>query len=80
MNLAAARIEDLLDPPDVLARIAKEVIQQAVQRQVDVSAAMADRLDHALVTQLWREQAAWRQARPNDWWASAPPQWQWERP
>lgn len=80
VNLATARIEDLLDPPDVLARIAKEVIQQAVQRQADVSAAMADRLDHALVTQLWREQAAWRQARPNDWWASAPPQWQWERP
>jgi len=51
-----------------------------VQRQADVSAAMADRLDHALVTQLWREQAAWRQARPDDWWASAPPQWQWERP
>ena len=37
VNLAAARIEDLLDPPDVLARIAKEVIQQAVQRQADVS-------------------------------------------
>lgn len=80
VNLAAARIEDLLDPPDVLARIAKEVIQQAVQRQADVTAAMANRLDHALVTQLWQEQTAWRLARPADWWASAPPQWQWERP
>lgn len=80
VNLAAARTEDLLDPPDVLARIAKEVIQQAVQRQADVTAAMANRLDHALVTRLWQEQTAWRQARPDDWWASAPPQWQWERP
>jgi hypothetical protein len=80
LNLAAARTEDLLDPPDVLARIAKEVIQQAVQRQADVTAAMANRLDHALVTRLWQEQTAWRQARPDDWWASAPPQWQWERP
>lgn len=43
LNLAAARTEDLLDPPDVLARIAKEVIQQAVQRQADVTAAMANR-------------------------------------
>lgn len=80
LNLAASRTEDLLDPPDVLARIAKEMIQQAVQRQADVSAAMANRLDHALVTQLWQEQTAWRQARPADWWAGAPPQWQWERP
>ena len=48
----------------MLARIAKEVIQQAVQRQADVSAAMADRLIMHWVTQLWREQAAWRQARP----------------
>ncbi|MBA5870924.1 MAG: hypothetical protein GDA68_13155 [Nitrospira sp. CR2.1] len=80
LNLAAARTEDLLDPPDVLARIAKEVIQQAVQRQADVTAAMANRLDHALVTQLWQQQTAWRLARPADWWASAPPQWQWERP
>jgi hypothetical protein len=51
-----------------------------VQRQADVTAAMANRLDHALVTRLWQEQTAWRQARPDDWWASAPPQWQWERP
>lgn len=80
LNLAAGRIEDLLDPPDVLARIAKEVIQQAVQRQADVTAAMAARLDEALVAQLWREQTAWRQARSADWWSAAPPQWQWARP
>ena len=80
VNLSMGRIEDLLDPPDVLARIAKEVIQQAVQRQADVTAAMAARLDESLVKRLWEEQTAWRQARPDDWWSGAPPQWQWVRP
>jgi hypothetical protein len=80
LNLSTGRVEDLLDPPDVLARIAKELIQQAVQRQADVTAAMAARLDELLVKQLWQEQTAWRQARPGDWWSAAPPQWQWVRP
>lgn len=80
LNLATARTEDLLDPPDVLARIAKELIQQAVQRQADVTAAMAARLDEGLTKQLWQEQNAWRRARPADWWFAAPPQWQWEGP
>lgn len=80
LNLSTGRVEDLLDPPDVLARIAKEVIQQAVQRQADVTAAMAARLDEPLVKQLWQVQTAWRQARPDDWWSAAPPQWQWARP
>ena len=73
LNLVTGRPEDLADPPDVLARIAKELIQQAVQRQADVTAAMASRLDEALVKQMWQEQAAWRQARSADWWSGAPP-------
>ena len=78
VNLIAGQPDDLVDPPDVLARIAKELIQQAVQRQADVTAAMAARLDEALVKQLWQEQASWRQSRPADWWFGAPPKWQWE--
>lgn len=80
LNLSTGRVEDLLDPPDILARIAKEVIQQSAQRQADGSAAMAARLDDSLVKQLWQEQTTWRQARPHDWWSAAPPQWQWTRP
>ncbi|MBX3123917.1 MAG: hypothetical protein KF854_12595 [Nitrospira sp.] len=80
VNLSTGRVEDLLDPPDVLARIAKEVIQQAAQRQADVTAALAGRLDETLVKQLWQQQTAWRQARPEDWWSAAPPQWQWAAP
>lgn len=78
VNLVTGRTEDLVDPPDVLARIAKELIQQAVQRQADVTAAMASRLDEALVKQMWEEQAAWRQVRPADWWSGVPFQWRWE--
>ncbi|MCS6263387.1 MAG: hypothetical protein H8K11_06470, partial [Nitrospira sp.] len=80
LNLSTGRSEDLIDPPDVLARIAKEVIQQAVQRQSDVTAAMAARLDEALVRQFWQEQDAWRRARPTDWWSGAPAEWHWDRP
>ncbi|HPW16286.1 MAG TPA: hypothetical protein PLM97_11105 [Nitrospira sp.] len=80
LNLATGRSEDLIDPPDVLARIAKEVIQQAVQRQSDVTAAMAARLDEVLVRQFWKEQDAWRRARPTDWWSGAPAEWHWDRP
>lgn len=80
LNLATGRPEDLVDPPEVLARIAKELIQQAVQRQADVTAAMAARLDEASVNRLWQEQTAWRQARPTDWWSGVPPEWRWEGP
>ncbi len=78
VNLIAGRPEELVDPPDVLARIAKELIHQAVRRQADMIAAMAARLDEAMVNRMWQEQASWRQSRPADWWFGAPPQWQWE--
>lgn len=80
LNLATGRPEDLVDPPDVLARIAKELIQQAVQRQADVTAAMAARLDEHSVARLWQEQTAWRQTHPADWWSGVPPEWQWDGP
>ncbi|HEY7532934.1 MAG TPA: hypothetical protein VH681_09180, partial [Nitrospiraceae bacterium] len=77
LNLATGRPEDLVDPPDVLARIAKEVIQSAAQKQADLSAAMATRLDEALVKRLWIQQTAWRKAQPESWWFGVPPEWMW---
>lgn len=77
LNLATGRTEDLVDPPDVLARIAKEVIQGAVRRQSDVTAAMAARLDQGAVARLWKQQTAWRQARPDGWWFGVPDGWNW---
>jgi hypothetical protein len=80
LNLVTGRTEDLADPPDVLARIAKELIQQAVQRQADVTGAMASRLDEAWTKKMWQEQAAWREAKSADWWSGVPPEWRWEGP
>lgn len=77
LNLVTGRPEDLLDPPDVLARIAKEVIQSAAQKQADVTAAMATRLDELLVKRLWVQQAVWRKAHPENWWFGVPPEWGW---
>lgn len=77
LNLATGRPEDLVDPPDVLARIAKEIIQNAAQRQSDISAAMAARLDKAVTERLWKQQTAWRETRPDDWWFGVPDGWGW---
>lgn len=77
LNLAARGVEDLVDPPDVLARIAKEIIQGAVQRQSDVNAAMAAKLDDKTVARLWQQQTVWRSARPDSWWAGVPEGWDW---
>src|SRR5574341_507559 len=77
LNLAGGDVQSLLDPPDVLARIAKEIIRGGVQKQSDVHAAMAARLDVEVTNRLWKEQAAWRAARPDSWWAGVPESWGW---
>ncbi len=77
LNLATRDAQDLVDPPDVLARIAKEIIQESVQRQADITAAMAAKLDGATVERLWVQQAAWRKAKPDRWWAGVPEEWGW---
>ena len=77
VNLTFQGPQDLVDPPEVLARIAKEVIQGSVLRQSDVTAAMAARLDEATVAKLWKQQKAWRAAKPDQWWAGVPPEWNW---
>jgi hypothetical protein len=77
LNLAGGDVQSLLDPPDVLARIAKEIIQGGAQKQSDVHAAMAARLDVEVTNRLWKAQAAWRAARPDSWWAGVPESWGW---
>ncbi len=77
LNLAGRGVEDVIDPPDVLARIAKEIIQGAVRKQSDVTAAMAVRLDRETVERLWKQQTAWRKVKPQDWWAGVPDGWHW---
>ncbi|MDQ6735330.1 MAG: hypothetical protein M3Z35_14630 [Nitrospirota bacterium] len=77
VNLTFQGPQDLVDPPEVLARIAKEIIQGSVRRQSDVTAAMAARLDEAVVAKLWKQQKAWRAEKPDRWWAGVPPEWNW---
>ncbi len=75
LNLASRNTEDLVDPPGGLARIAKEMIQQSVRQQSDVTAAMANRLDKTESDRLWIEQTAWRTANPQTWWQGLPSIW-----
>lgn len=75
LNLAYRSTEDLVDPPGGLARMVKEMIQQSVRQQSDVSAAMANRLDKAESDRLWVEQTRWRAERPQTWWQSLPVTW-----
>ena len=77
LNLTSGTPEDLVDPPNVLARMAKEMIQESVRQQADVTAELATRLDSSKVSHLWPQQNAWRRARPDDWWFSIPPEWSW---
>jgi hypothetical protein len=76
-NLISQGPQDLTDPPDVLARIAKEIIQESSRKQSDVTAAMAARLDASEVARLWKQQTAWRNERPVGWWAGVPAEWNW---
>lgn len=77
LSLSPGRPEELLDSPDVLARIAKELIQEAARKQSDVTAAMATRLDARAVAVLWTQQKRWREAQPEGWWLGIPPEWTW---
>ena len=77
LNLSSGGPEELLDPPSVLARMAKEMIQGAARQQADVTAELATRLDPAVVTVLWPQQTAWRKAKAEGWWFTVPPEWSW---
>ena len=77
LNLSSGGPEELLDPPNVLARMAKEMIQASARQQADVTSELATRLDPSLVTVVWPQQTAWRKAKPDGWWFTVPPDWQW---
>lgn len=76
-NLSGDRPEVLIDPPDVLPRMAKELIGESVEREADVTAAMAARLDLQTTNRLWAQQQAYQRQHPHDWWLGVPSQWPW---
>ena len=69
---------DLVDPPDMLARMAKEILHEGIRQQYDVAAGMANRLDETRADELWLEVRAWEKSHPDNWWAGVPEKWQWE--
>lgn len=77
LSLSPGRPEELLDSPDVLARIAKELIQESTRKQSDIAAAMAMRLDAQTVAGLWTQQKQWRDTHPDGWWFGVPLEWGW---
>ncbi len=77
LSLSPGRPEELLDSPDLLARIAKELIQESTRKQSDVAAAMATRLDAQAVSRLWIQQTLWREKQPDGWWLGVPIEWGW---
>lgn len=68
---------DLVDPPNMLSRMAKELLHEGLRQQFDITAVMANRLNKPRVDQLWQEQAEWRVAHPKDWWSGIPQDWKW---
>ena len=69
---------DLVDPPDMLARMAKEILHEGIRQQYDVVAGMANRLDKTRADELWLEVRAWEKSHPENWWAGVPEPWKWE--
>ena len=68
---------DLVDPSDLLARMAKELLHEGIRQQYDLVAGMANRLDRTRADEIWLEMKAWKKTHPENWWAGVPEQWQW---
>jgi len=77
LSLTAREMIDLIDPPNLMPRMAQELIHEGLRQQFDITASMANRLDRARTDELWMQQAAWRDSHPDSWWAGVPDTWQW---
>jgi len=77
LSLVDGGTRDLVDPPNMLSRMAKELLHEGLRQQFDITASMANRLNRERVDQLWQEQAVWKAGHPNDWWSGIPESWKW---
>jgi len=77
LNLTAREVIDIIDPPNVMPRMAQELIHEGLRQQFDIAASMANRLDRARTDELWLQQSAWRESQPDSWWAGVPSEWNW---
>jgi len=77
LNLTAREVIDLIDPPNVMPRMAQELIHEGLRQQFDIAAATANRLNRARTNELWLQQSSWRESQPDSWWSGVPPEWNW---
>lgn len=77
LNLTAREVIDIIDPPNVMARMAQELIHEGLRQQFDITASMANQLNRVRTDELWMQQAAWRESQPDSWWAGVPKEWKW---
>jgi len=77
LNLTSREMIDLIDPPNVMPRMAQELIHEGLRQQFDITASMANRLNRARTDELWIQQAAWREKHSDSWWGGVPEAWQW---
>lgn len=77
LNLTAREVIDIIDPPNVMPRMAQELIHEGLRQQFDITASMANRLNRARTDELWLQQSAWRESQPDSWWADVPLEWKW---
>jgi hypothetical protein len=77
LNLTAREVIDIIDPPNVMARMAQELIHEGLRQQFDITASMANQLNRTRTDELWMQQAAWRESQPDSWWTGVPKEWKW---
>ncbi|MCA9472980.1 MAG: hypothetical protein MRJ96_16160 [Nitrospirales bacterium] len=77
LNLTTRKLLDIIDPPNVMPRMAREMIHEGLRQQFDIASAMANRLDQERTTEMWAQQMRWREAHPDDWWTGVPEEWDW---
>ncbi len=77
LNLTTRHLLDLIDPPNVMPRMAQELIHEGLRQQFDLTAAMANRLSRTRTDELWSQQTRWRELKPDSWWTGTPDEWQW---
>ena len=68
---------DLVDPPDMMPRMAKELLREGIRQHYDMVAGQANRLDTPRADRLWLEMRVWKKAHPDTWWAGVPEAWPW---
>ena len=58
LNLTAREVIDIIDPPNVMPRMAQELIHEGLRQQFDIASAMGNRLNRVRTNELWLQQSS----------------------